>query len=296
MSSFQFMTSTVNFNKGVNYSDTDILLDTGSTTSVFNNKKMLLNVRRSKKTLRAYSNGGCQESNLEGDFPGMFKVWYNPESMLNILSFKDVRKHFRVTMDTSVENVIKVHLKCGNVIKFEEVDSGLYLLQKSNNNSKKVSAYSFLTLVKSNKSLFTSREVKRAEIAKKFRKGLWYPGYKRYFNLLETNYFIDCPLTVDDAKRALHIYGPDIESLKGKMTRARPRKIMDAQRYEIPTTIKELHQKIHLSADYFFVQGIAFLHSMSRGYTFRTIEHHADYRTKYRNRNRNMIYYFIVYV
>ena len=79
-----------------------------------------------KKTLMAYSNGGCQESKLEGDFPGMFKVWYNPESMLNILSFKDVRKHFRVTMDTSVDNVIKASLKCGNVIKFEEAESGLY--------------------------------------------------------------------------------------------------------------------------------------------------------------------------
>ena len=122
--------------------------------------------------LRVYSNGECQESNLEGDFPGMFKVWHNPKSMLNILSFKDVRKHFRVIIDTSVENVIKVHLKCGNVIKFEEVESGLYLLQKSNNNSKNVSAYYFLTLVKSNKSLFTSREAKWAEIAKTFRKDL----------------------------------------------------------------------------------------------------------------------------
>ena len=126
-------------------------------------------------------------------------------------------------------------------MKFEEVESGLYLLQKSNNNNKKVSAYSFLTLVKSNKSLFTSRKVKRAEIAKKFRKDLGYPGYKRYFNLLETNYFIDCPLTVDDAKRALHIYRPVIESLKGKNTQRKTKKKMDAQRYEISTTIKELH-------------------------------------------------------
>ena len=73
MCSFQFMTSTINLNKGVNYSDTDILLDICSTTSVFNNKKMLLNVGRSKKTLRAYLNGGYQESNLEGDIPGMIR-------------------------------------------------------------------------------------------------------------------------------------------------------------------------------------------------------------------------------
>ena len=121
MCSFQFMNSTVNLDKGVSYSDTDILLDTFSTMSVFNNKKMLLNVKRSKKTFRAYSKGGCQESTLEGGVLGIFKVWYNPKFMLNILSFKDARENFRITMDTSVENVIKVHLNCGNILKFEEV-------------------------------------------------------------------------------------------------------------------------------------------------------------------------------
>ena len=57
-------------------------------------EKMLINIRKSKKTLRAYSNGGFQDSDTEGDFPGMFKVWYNPKSMLNILAFSDVRKYF----------------------------------------------------------------------------------------------------------------------------------------------------------------------------------------------------------
>ena len=73
----------------------------------------------------------------------MFDVWYNPESMLNILAFSDVRKHFRVTMDTSVENKIRVHTKEGHVLEFEEVKLGLYLLQNYNVSNKKVSAYSF---------------------------------------------------------------------------------------------------------------------------------------------------------
>ena len=103
--------------------------------------------------------------------------------------------------------------------------------------------------------MFTNREVKRVEIARTFRKDLGYPGYKRVFKLLESNYFIDCKLTVDDAKRALPIYGPDIEILKGKMTKVSPSKIVDVQRYEIPTTMKELHPKIHMSADYFLYRG-----------------------------------------
>ena len=41
-------------------------------------------------------------------------------------------------MDTNIENVIKVHLNCENVLKFEEVESVLYSLQKNNNTSKKL--------------------------------------------------------------------------------------------------------------------------------------------------------------
>ena len=209
---FQYMEMATNLATNIQYSDTDILLDTGSTMSVFKNKRMLLNVRKSKRVLRAYSNGGHQDSDTVGDFPGMFTVWHNPRSMLNILAFCDVRKKFRVTMDTGVDNIMYVHLPRGGTLKFEEVKSGLYLLRSNNDSNKNISAYSFLTLVKSNKENFTTREVKRADMARKFRKYLGYPSYKRYFKLLEDNYFIDYPLTVDDAKRALHIYGPDIES------------------------------------------------------------------------------------
>ena len=128
---------------------------------------MLLNIKDSAKTLRAYTNGGHQDSTKEGDFPGLFKVWYNSESMLNILSFKDVRKRFRITVDTSVENAICVHMDDGKVMKFNEVESGLYLLSNWNKITKeKVSAYSYLTLVKANKSNFTKRQLKRADMAR----------------------------------------------------------------------------------------------------------------------------------
>ena len=144
--------------------------------------------------------------------------------------------------------------------------------------SKKASAYSFLTLVKANKAYFTTRQIKRVDAARGFRKHVGYPGYKSYFKRLETNYDRNCPLTVDDVKRTLHIYGHDVESLKGKTTRKTPDQINDGVTIEIPPTIKDLHSQIHSSADYFFVQGIAFLHSISRGCEFRTIEHHKDFK------------------
>ena len=139
------------------YMDTDILIDTGSTTSVFKNPRMLLNIKRSERTLRSHSNGGSQDSNWVGYFPGMFKVWLNKKSMLNILSFSDVRKHFRITLDTAVESTTKVHLSSTEVLRFEEVESGPYLLRRNKNIKKRVNAYSFLRLVCANKSHFTKR-------------------------------------------------------------------------------------------------------------------------------------------
>ena len=46
-----------------------VLIDTGSTYSVFNCKKILVNVKKSNKMLRTFTNGGDQDSNLVGNLP-----------------------------------------------------------------------------------------------------------------------------------------------------------------------------------------------------------------------------------
>ena len=56
--------------KNSRYQDTDILLDTGSTFSVFKNQDMLLNARKSGRTLKAFTNGGRQDSDQVADLPG----------------------------------------------------------------------------------------------------------------------------------------------------------------------------------------------------------------------------------
>ena len=74
------------------YRDADILIDTGSAVSIFKNKNLLKNIQRTKRTLRAFSNGGWQDSRYTGVLPKFFPVWYNKVLRLNILSFADVRK------------------------------------------------------------------------------------------------------------------------------------------------------------------------------------------------------------
>ena len=73
-----------------------------------------------------------------------------------------------------------------------------------------------MSLVKGNKESFTTCEVKQAGIARELHRKLGLLGYGKFFRLLEKNYICNCSITVDDAKKALQIYGPDIALFKGK--------------------------------------------------------------------------------
>ena len=78
-------------------------------------------------------------------------------------------------------------------------------------------------------------------------------------------------MTPDDAKRASIIYGPDIAAFKGKTTctGALPRAPTFVAE-PIPAPILEHHSNVTLCVDFFFVQGLAFFHTISRGIGYRT--------------------------
>jgi hypothetical protein len=67
-----------------------ILLDSQSTISKFCNPNMLTNIRTSPRALHALTNGVRLDSTMVGDFPNLGEVWYNNQSIANILSLADV--------------------------------------------------------------------------------------------------------------------------------------------------------------------------------------------------------------
>ena len=254
-----------------------ILLDSQSTISVFRNPAMLTNIRRSAHTLRALTNGGHQDSNMIGDFPNLGAVWYNKDSIANILSLADVRKVCRVTMDSHNEPALHVHRIDGSVMKFTEHESGLYVYNPNQTNDIVVTGYSMLSTVAEQKKLFSRREVKAADAARELYRKIGRPDEAEFDSILRKNLIRNCPVTPGDARRALVIYGPDIAVLKGKTTRttAAPR----APTFEavpIPPPVLEHHRKVTLCMDFFFVQGIPFLHTISRGIGFRTVRKVPD--------------------
>ena len=201
-----------------------ILIDTGSNCSVFNNIEVLERVRRSKHKLKAFTNGGLQESEYRGFLPGFFEVWYNPESMINILSFDEVSKRFRIIMDTGEENTIKEHIdeENGKVLRFKSIEAGLYILDANDNEL--VTHYSYLN-VENNEALiyYSRREIAKAEEARRLYTHSNIPGQNKFISLIEKNYYRDSLVTVEDVRRALELYGPYEGNIQGRAVRNRPR-------------------------------------------------------------------------
>ena len=157
-----------------------------------------------------------------------------------------MRKHFRITADTADSNEIVIHLNDHKKMNFRETESGLYLFNKQeevNHSSDKVTNYSFLELVEDNRALFTKRQIDAADTAKQLYQHLGMPGYRKFFRMLQQNHIRNCPVTTEDARRAIKIYGPELAHLKGKGTRPKagqieigdliqlPREIIDNQKY-----------------------------------------------------------------
>lgn len=101
-------------------------------------------------------------SSLVGD-TSFGTVWYNPKSLVNILSMAMVKKQCRITMDTSVDGAMFVYRNNGSVLKFREFTSGLHYYDVENKSTNHgVTNYpnsSFIQTVKDNKTKYTKREI-----------------------------------------------------------------------------------------------------------------------------------------
>ena len=110
-------------------------------------------------------------SNMKGDVINFGPVCYNEHSLANILSLSQVRKCYRVTMDTDKEVAIVVYRKDGSTIKFLEYATCLYFYDTAQNNSNhsksNVNNYCFVNTVANNKTMFTKRQIKNADLARK---------------------------------------------------------------------------------------------------------------------------------
>jgi hypothetical protein len=136
-----------------------------------------------------------------------------------------------------------------------------------------VTGYSMLSTVADQKQLFSRCELQAADDARELYRKIGRPDEAEFELILRKNLIRNCPVTPYDAKPALVIYGPDIAVIKGKTTCEAAAPTFEAM--PLPPPILAHHRNVTLCVD-FFVKGIPFYHTISRGVGFRTVQQVPD--------------------
>jgi hypothetical protein len=121
----------------------------------------------------------------------------------------------------------------------------------------------FVNTVLENKTGFTKRQIKCAEIARNMDKTLSYRSMKDSKWVIQSNQIKDYPVMIQDNDVATKIWGKKISALKGKITWSKTHPV--ARDYvKVPKELLKLHKEVFLTTDIFFVNKIPFFLTLIR--------------------------------
>lgn len=250
-----------------------LLLDNQSSVHVFCNPNFVENVRTANRHMVLTSNGGQLPIKEVANIEGFEKnVWFSTKAMTNILSLMMVKSEYNVSYDGD-DFIIHRAANGYSDMVFKPHPCGLHVYDPDD--PRGPASYSFFETVEGNKSLFTKRQIKNALMARNLHAGLGYPTTNDLKWALQANLIQDCPVTATDLDVALKVWGPSIAMLKGKTVRTTP-PIVKQDVIEVPKEIRELHKRVTLTIDIFFVNNVPFFATYSLVICFLSVTHLSD--------------------
>jgi hypothetical protein len=229
-----------------------LLLDNQSSLHVFCNPQSVSNVRSSGRKLKLTSNRGNLLILEVADFEGFnIEVWYSEDAMTNILSLSLVKREYSISYDGEVFIIHQAKHGYADMV-FKRHPSGLHVYDPDDPCSH--ASYSFVKTVKDNMAMFTKRQIVNAELACKLQAGMAYPSILDLKWVVQSNQIKDSPVTAQDVKVALKIWGPSVALLKGKTVRRTPPVVVQ-DIVEVPKEIRENHKHVTLTIDIFLSTG-----------------------------------------
>jgi hypothetical protein len=119
---------------------------------------------------------------------------------------------------------------------------------------------------------FTKQEVIKVREAREAQAMLGNPSKKDLQGLVSSNLIPNCPIARANISNAHKIFGPDLVSIRGQTVQRTPAPVV-VDYVAIPRQLVDANKAVTLAADVFFVDGIAFLITVSRRIKFMTTKH-----------------------
>ena len=134
-------------------------------------------------------------------------------------------------------------------------------------------AIAMIQTVRDNYEGYTKREVQEATLARKAQLNLGCPTEKEFAKMVSSSSGVsNIPIDPIAVTHARAIFGPDLPNKRGKEVRGKPDRV-DTALVKIPADLARLHHVVTLTADVMFVNGVAFLVTLSRKLRLVTAEH-----------------------
>src|SRR5688500_17973353 len=96
-----------------------------------------------------------------------------------------------------------------------------------------------MNMVQENKERYTRNKLTKAEAARSLYIKLGYPVLLDFYSYLDRGFIRNSPITSQDGKRAIAIYGPKEATLKGRMVKVQNLGIPSRKLIFIPAPILE---------------------------------------------------------
>ena len=248
-----------------------LMIDSCSTLDLISNESWLSNIYEVNTTMHIHSTRGvsvtCKMGYL-GNYP--IPVWYLPDGNANILSLCDVAQHYRVTMDTAVENAIILHGADKQQHRFILSGKGLHKWEHTMDPTANNPCWLFVTAVCDQADLCTRHAYKCAQAAQHLQNIIMRPA-SHHMSDVAISHLRNSPFIKEDIQAADDIFGPNLGSLKGKTVWC-PNKHVQAATSGVPPSILKLHWDVVLSMDIMFVNKLLFLVTSSRNLQFSMVE------------------------
>ena len=177
--------------------------------------------------------------------------WYYPTKVYFIFYFSHLKEKHRIAYDSDKEDTLLVHKKPIITI-FKATQEGPYTIKIPNiylndvpekyniipsNNINGTELSHILYTVKQNRIIYTQRQIERSKSEIQLYHIILNKNADNYKHPLRQN-TKKCPVKIDDVNLVENIFGPDIGTQKGKITRKNIKPVKDDV-VEIPTELIE---------------------------------------------------------